>query len=1113
VPACPVCGLDNPEGFRFCGSCGAQIEAPQSPFEERRVVTVLFADLVGFTSTVDQRDPEDVRRMLAPYYRRLRRELVKVGGTVEKFIGDAVMAIFGAPVAHEDDAERAVRAALAIRDAIAELGEEGNNPGLSVRIGINTGEAIFALDVAHYEGERIIADFVNVASRLQEAAPVDAILVGETTFRTTERKIEYEPFGAVHAKGKAEPVPAYRALASRARVGVDPYERGQIPLVGRLHEVQLLCDAFARVRREHSAQLVTIVGVPGIGKSRLVFELQSVVEDDPELVTWRRGACLPYGDGLTFWPLAEMVKAQAGILETDAAELVVEKLREAVRDVIADDEDSAWVETCLRPLVGLAGEEDAERRQREEDFAGWRHFFEALARHNPTVLIFEDLHWADEGLLDFIDHLVDWASAVPLLVVCTARTELLARRPNWGGGKTNAVTISVGPLSDDETARLLAELLEQAVMPAALQSQLLARAGGNPLYAEEFVRMLADRERSQSGDDLPLPDSVQGILAARLDALPLEQRAILQNAAVIGRRFWVGALEWIGDAARPVLEQHLRSLERAEFVRRQPRSAVAGETEYAFRHLLLGDVAYGRIPRARRAERHRVAAEWLESLVRLEDQAEMVAYHYGRALELARASGETGSALEERARVAFREAGDRAAALKSWTAASRFYSSALELTAREDEDWPVLRFRYGRALFFAEEEGDEALSEARDALIAAGDRGTAAEAESILGQLAFRLGERDRSFDHYEQALGLLEGEPPSASKAAVLATLSRSLVVAARSEEALQVGREALAMAEELGLVEFQAKALVSIGDARVELGDLGGMQDFSRGVELALSVNSSEAASALINLADTVMDLGDIARARELRVQAQDAAERSGDAKCIRWLRAEYSGESFWLGDWDGALELADQVISESETGRRHYQESYCRVIRGRIRLTRGDLRKAMDDAEQAVEFARVVQDPQALYPTLAFWARTLLAAGRVDDAAAPVDELLGLIREKPKAPVSYLWLLDMAVALADLGRGHELVEATAPLPKATPWLAAARAVAAGRPDEAAAIYARIGARPDEALAHMRMAAKLMAAGRGVEADTELALAISFYKEVGAAATIEAGERLHAT
>lgn len=1077
MPICPSCGLENPDGFRFCGGCGAQLAAPTETLEERRIVTVLFADLVGFTSRAEQLDdPEDVRRMLEPYYARLRHELLKVGGLVEKFIGDAVMAIFGAPVAHEDDPERAVRAALAIREAIAELSEQDGGAELSVRIGINTGEALWALDIAHYEGERLVADFVNVAARLQTAAPVNGILVGEATYRATARAIEYRAFEPVQAKGKDEPVLAWEAVASRTRVGVDPYERGRVPLVGRRHEVQLLCDAFSRVRREHSVQLVTLVGSPGIGKSRLVFELQSVVEDDPELVYWRRGACLPYGDGVSFWPLAEMVKAQAGILETDLAEEAATKLSRAVRDVIADSDEARWAEEHLGPLVG-ATRADAAAARSSEDFPAWRRLLEAMAQERSTVLIFEDLHWADDGLLDFIDHLVDWAVAVPLLVVCTARPELLGRRSGWGGGKPNAVTVSLSPLSDEETALLLAELVEQAVMPAELQTKLLARAGGNPLYAEEFVRMLSERGM-EPGDELPLPESVQGIIAARLDVLPAEEKAVLQDAAVVGRLFWLGALEHIGGEPRWTLEERLRSLERKQFVRRQLHSSVAGETEYAFRHLLVGDVAYGRIPRTRRAEKHRLAAEWLETIGRPEDQAEMLAHHYVSALELARASGRTGTDLEERARGALKDAGDRAAGLNNHPAAGRFYSGALGLWPATDPGWPELRFRYGRSLFYTEETGEDALTEARDALLARGDRETAAEAESILGQIAFRTGERDRSLAHYERAVALLEDLSPSPSKAAVLATVARSFVVAAQSEEGLRVGRDALSMAVGLGLDELRAKTLATIGDARIELGDLDGMEDYERGIALGVQLNSPEAASAMINLADTVMDIGDLARARELRSAAQRQAERSGDTKSLRWLRAERCGEHYWFGEWDDAIAIADAFVAESETGRRHYQETYCRVIRGRIRLARGDAEGALDDAAKAAEFARVIKDPQALLPALAFQARALAWAGRERDAAAAGDAIVALVKEIGKTPVAYLWLLDASLALDALGRGPELLDAIAGVGKSTPWLEAARAIAEGDPVRAADIYAQIGAKPDELLARAHAAKSLGAA-----------------------------------
>lgn len=1074
------------------------------------MITVLFADLVGFTSTLDRLDPEDVRRMMAPYYTHLRRELVNFGGIVEKFIGDAVMAIFGAPVAHEDDPERAVRAALRIRDVIAELGEREGQPRLSVRIGINTGEAIFAVDIAHYEGERLVADFVNVASRLQEAAPVNGIVAGEATYRATARTIDYRELPPVRAKGKPEPVLAWEAVAARSRIGLDPHERGRVPLVGRQREVLLVREAFARSRSERTVQLVTLVGAPGIGKSRLVYELQAAVEVDPELVFWRRGNCLPYGEEASFAPLVEMVKAQAGILETDAVEAVETKLQAAVREVIDRDDEARWVETHLRPLVGLATDAELPGTRLDEDFAAWRRLFEALARHNPGVMIFEDLHWADEGLLDFVDHLVDWAADVPLLVLATTRPELFSRRPGWGDGKQNALTISIPALTDEETARLLAELLEQAVMPAALQSALLARAGGNPLYAVEFVRMLAERGPDAGRDELPVPDSIQGIISARLDALSPEEKLVLEDAAVVGRTFWVGSLERISSESRETVEERLRSLEHKQFVARQRQPLVAGESEYAFRHLLVREVAYGRIPRHRRAVKHRLAAEWLESLGRPEDQAERIAHHYSTALELARAAGQTGSGLAERARRALREAGDRALTLKGYSAAARFYDAALGLSSRGDPEWPMLRFRYGQALFSAEERGGGALAEARDALIELGDPGTAAEAEVMLGRLAFRRGEGDATLEHYRRAIELADEAAPSRSKAWVLAQVARSLVTAAENETAVAVGRRALEMATGLGLEDLEAMATVAVGDARIELGDLDGLADFERGLALLDELNSPDCVIGYTNFANTLMDLAELRRAAEMRALSQRAAERFGDARSLLWLRAELCGERYWAGDWDEAVRIADAFIAQSESGQRHYQEIYARVIRGRIRLARGGAVTAIDDAVRALEFARSARDPQALYPALALAARAQAVAGRPREAADAANELLDRVGRSDQIPLAYLWLLDLAITLYDLGSGTELLDATANARKPTPWLAGGRAVASGDLEAAADIYAVIGARPDEAQVRLRAAVSLVEEGRRAAADTELARALRFYREVGASAALAAAERL---
>jgi class 3 adenylate cyclase len=449
---------------------------------ERKVVTVLFADLVGFTARAEQLDPEDVEAILRPYHERLRGELERFGGTVEKFIGDAVMALFGAPVAHEDDPERAVRAALAIRDWARD------EDAVQVRIAVNTGEALINLGARPEAGEGMAAgDVVNTTARLQSAAPVNGVIVGESTYRATQPVIDYRDSDAVEAKGKAEPLRVWEAIEPRSRVETEAVSTHG-PLVGRDRELDQLVDALTRARREHTPQLATVVGVPGIGKSRVVSELFAVVDADPEIIFWRHGRSLPYGDGITFWAVAEMVKAQAGILETDTAEEAGAKLRSTLDDLV-DESERDRLEVNLRPLVGLAGEVETGGDRRAESFSAWRRFFEALAERRPLVLIFEDLHWADDDLLDFVDELADWVEGVPMLVLCTARPELFDRRSGWGGGKRNAVTVSLAPLGEEETARLIAQLLNRSVLPAETQTALLARAGGNPLYAEHFVRM------------------------------------------------------------------------------------------------------------------------------------------------------------------------------------------------------------------------------------------------------------------------------------------------------------------------------------------------------------------------------------------------------------------------------------------------------------------------------------------------------------------------------------------------------------------------------------------------------------------------------------------------
>ena len=1104
MQVCRTCGRENAGDARFCSDCGASLEQADAR-EERKVVSVLFADLVGFTSRAELMDPEDVRALLSPYYTRLRSDLERYGGTVEKFIGDAVMALFGAPVAHEDDPERAVRAALTIRDWIRE--QEGE---LHLRVAVTTGEALVSLGARPSEGEGMASgDVVNTAARLQGAAPTDGILVDETTYRATSNVIDYQPVEPVDAKGKSAPVAAWEALEARSRYGTDAVQASRAPLIGRERELDVLVGALGRVRAELSPQIVTLVGVPGIGKSRLVYELFQAVENDPEIIYWRQGRSLPYGEGVSFWALGEMIKAHVGLLETDSPDEADSKLRRSVSDLL-DDADAEWVARHLGPLVGVESEQELQADRRAEAFTAWRRFFEGMAEDRPLVLIFEDLHWADEGLLDFIDHLVDWAGGVPILVVCTARPELLARRAGWGGGKPNATTLSLSPLDDEQTARLLAALLERSVLPAETQSALLQRAGGNPLYAEEFVRMVADRGLVAGQDELPLPESVQGIVAARLDALPDDEKALLQDGAVVGKVFWLGAAAGIGGLERAAAEEHLHRLERKEFVSRERRSSVAAENEYAFRHLLVRDVAYSQIPRARRAEKHRLAAEWIEGLGRPDDHAEMLAHHYSSALEFARAAGADTAALSERARLALREAGDRAYALGAYPAARSFYERAVELWPLDDPGRPQLLFSYARAVGWGESIGRrDVITEARDALLAAGDAGRAAEAEILLGDTFWLQGQRDAAFEHLKAAEALVKNEPSSYSKAYVVSNLSRYLMLAAEDEDAIRLGRQALEMAEELGLDDIRAHALNNIGIARLVSGDANGLDDLEQSVEVAVSINSAESVRAYGNLASELNNQGELGRALAMLAEARRLAERFGLDEWMNWLEGESAWEPYYAGRWDDADRQLDELIAEFAKNP-FWMETPCRWLRGRMRLARGDVKGAQEDAERALELARVAKDPQLLWPSLAFAARVSSTA----DSKRAGDLIAEFLTEWEaqgwgRASLSE-WLPDLVVVLSCLNREDEFLQGAAHMTMSTPWLKAGLAYLSGDFRGAADIYAAIGTQPDEAYARLRAAEALVRDGKRAEADAELQPALAFWRSVGATTYVREGEAL---
>jgi class 3 adenylate cyclase/tetratricopeptide (TPR) repeat protein len=1094
---CPQCGEENPERARFCLACATPLtNGPQRLREERKIVTVLFADLVGFTARAEQMDPEDVRAILAPYHVSLREQLEQYGGTVEKFIGDAVMAVFGAPLAHEDDPERAVRAALAIRDGIIAEGE------LQVRVGITTGEALVSIGARPELGEGMAAgDVVNTAARLQAAAPVNAIVVDEATYGATKRVIQYGEQPTIEAKGKKDPVSIWEAVEARAHFGVDVRQLGGTPLLGRAREIEALRNAFERTRAESSPQLVTIVGVPGIGKSRMVWELFQEIDRDSDLVSWRQGRSLPYGEAVSFWAFAEMVKAEAGILETDEREETDRKLASAVKSVIDEDFDTEWVTDRLRPLVGTSSPEELGEDNRHEAFAGWRRFVEGLAERGPLVLVFEDLHWADDGLLDFIDYLVERVGDVPLFVLCTARPELLTRRSGWGGGKPNASTISLSPLSPEDTAELVRTLVGRSGMSAGVQATLQERAGGNPLYAEEFARLLVERPSAET-----LPETVQGLIAARLDGLQEEEKGILQDAAVVGKVFWLGALA-AEDRPTASLEEHLHVLERKEFIRREQRSSVTGESEYAFRHLLVRDVAYSQIPRARRVQKHIEAARFIESLGRPDDHAELRAHHYLAALDLADASSQRSEGLDMGAALALREAGNRALALNSFAAAGRYYARALELWPTGDGERAGLLLQYGRALRINEGGGEAVLEEARDELLAIGEYSRAAEANILLAELAWYNVRPQETEAFVGEARRLIADAEPSRIKAHVLATVARYAMLADRQQESVEVGRQALAIAEELQHPDLQAHALFSIGTARANMGDWDGMADVEKGIRIGLEANWTEVPRGYNNLAALAEGRGELSRAFELRKTGAREATRLGTGYMLRWFEATLPEDHYWAGEWDLALATAERALTAAEDETAYHQEHVALRTRGRIRLARGDVAGALEDALRAATVGLLTDQRQASVPSLAFSARVHFDVGEKDAAGRAVDQLTALWGDGRFGPAGE-WA-DLAVLLPELGRSSDLL---ALLDQAVPtlWTKAARLWVGRDLIGAADIYAEMGSRPDEAQARLQAARVLIDADRLGEARSQLEQGLAFYRLVDASHHVRDGEAL---
>lgn len=1060
-PRCPGCGRAVAAGDRFCSACGARLGEAPGAGEERKLVSVVFVDLVGYTGLAESHDPEDTRRVLDAYWTGVREELERHGGTVEKFIGDAVVGLFGAPVAHEDDAERAVRAALAIRDRPS----EATRP--EVRIAVATGVALVRLAARPEAGEAlVVGDVVPTAARLQEGAPAGGVLVDEPTRAATREAVRYRRVAAVAAKGKREPIAAWRAVGPRA----PGRRRAATRFVGRRDELSLLRTLLARTRAGAGVGLVTVVGEPGIGKSRLVHELGT---GDAE--RWEARVA-PYGEGSAFSPLAELFAERMG----------ADGVASFLADLFPDDEERRRVELHVLRLVGLDRADGAVAERGLESFAAWRRVLEATAARRPLVLVLEDLQWADDALLDFAEHLVEWAAPVPLLVLCTARPDLLRRRPGWGGGAQNALTLSLAPLTDAETARLVADVL--GCGPREQECAVLVnRAGGNPLYAEQLARMLA--ETGAPADDIP--GTVHAVIAARIDRLPADEKLLLLDAAVVGPSFAPEALVALAGRDDAAVEAGLHALERLELVARRG----GDDRDWAFRHRLVREVAYGALARAARVEKHRQVATWLEAQGRGDGATEQVAYHYLRAREEAIACGLAHAELDGRAREALVLAAARALRLDAFAAAARLYAQALDLWPAGGAERARHLLGYARALWSGEMSGEAVAGEARDGLLAAGDPEGAAEAETLLSEMRWYRGDRAAAQEHLARAVELVSGRPPSVAKASVLARQARAQMLAGNWREAVESGRETLALAEQLGLVDLQAEALNSIGSARFRAGEPDGIHDLERAIELA--AGSRAAVVAYNNLGALLLEVGERACSQEVLERGCKLAHQLGDRLHVDWFESQELTFGFDEGRWDDVLAAADRWLASPHHPT--YPTIGVLAARALMRHARGDDAGALEDLGRAERDARAAGDPQTLVPTLAQAAFVHLEEGRTAEARRRLEEALALCERSGDVPP--LAAFDLAVTARGCGLGSRLRAAIERVAAPSRWLDVARDVLDG--DFDAALEALDATHSRWAGAYVR----LLAAAEGRDGLDE---ALAFYRTAGAARYVRRCEEL---
>jgi class 3 adenylate cyclase/tetratricopeptide (TPR) repeat protein len=961
--ACLSCGAANESDDAFCGACGTALaaqlpligvpaagpSAPAVPAAERRLVSVLFADLVGFTTLSESRDSEEVREFLTRYFDTCSRLIGLYGGTVEKFIGDAVMAVWGTPTATEDDAERAVRAALDLVAAVSALGDEVGELELRARAGVLTGEAAVTIGA---EGQGMVAgDLVNTASRVQSVAEPGTVFVGGATRRATEQTVVYEEAGSFELKGKDGLVPLWRALrvVSGAR-GSLKSSGLEAPFVGRDRELRQIKDLFHASAEERKAHLVSVTGIAGIGKSRLAWEFYKYFDGLPQLTYWHRGRCLAYGEGVTYWALADMVRMRCRIVEDEDPASALQKLRSTLEEHIADPEERRFVEPRVAQLLGLA---EQEAHDKQDLFAAWRLFFERLADVYPTVLAFEDMQWADASLLDFVEYLLEWSRNSPLYVITLARPELLERRPTWGAGHRNFSSLYLAPLSASAMEELLGGLVPG--LPATLREQILARAEGVPLYAVETVRMLLDRGLlvregpvyrpvGEIGS-LEVPETLHALIAARLDGLSPEERRLLQDGAVLGKTFTRAGLAALSNLAEGELEPLLASLVRKEVlgVQADPRSPEHGQ--YGFLQDLVRHVAYETLSKRERRTRHLAAAEHLTAAFAGEEDevVEVVASHYVAAYETA-PEADDAAEIKQKAQAMLARAGERAASLGAAAEAQRYFEQAAGLTDEPLRKAALLDRAGLLATYAARPEAATGLLEESIALYEAeGDTHAAARVSSRLADVEAHTGHLDQALERMERAFAVISTDEPDGDFALLAARMAGGYAFSGDLERAGERAELALDVAESLGLPEpltraFHAKSLVASARGHPQ----EAVASCAQALAIALEHDLPEQASILYhNLSAHSYERDRYTDALGYLQPALELARRLGDRPREWSLLAELTYPLYMTGRWAEALAALEDLTEEQIRSGAMFLSVLTSVLE--IHIQRGQLEQA--------------------------------------------------------------------------------------------------------------------------------------------------------------------------